>query len=118
MQRTVTVGKMDVCQGDIFREVEYTLDDDMTIEDFLRLVARDLLGGCLHYEWTVRGGTPCRVLGYIAHNRPKEMPEIKTPGDVCAFLTKMHNSKDLVWCCFPDSTLKDLNVTDAGCATS
>ena len=35
-----------------------------------------------------------------------------------AFLTKMHNSKDLVWCCFPDSTLKDLNVTDAGCATS
>ena len=41
---------------------------------------------------------------------------LKTPGDVCRFLTRQSNSDNLIQCSVPpDKTLKDLNVTNATC---
>lgn len=118
MLRTVTLRKWDVCPGDIRREIEYQLDDNMTIPDFLNFIARNFLVSFLHYRWTISSGPPFRTIGYIAHDNPEEKRDLKSPKDVCEFLTyQLHNSK-LIWCCVPpEATLKDLNITDVLCET-
>lgn len=114
--RTVSVTKPDVCQGDIWQTVDYELGDDMTVPDFLRFVARNLLLPYLHYQWEIFVNDRDQPLGFIACNVPDKKPALKSPGDVVAFLNRQHNSSDLVECCVdPSLTLKDLNVTDVFC---
>ena len=116
MLRKVTVFKPDVCQGDFAGDVEFQLDDDMTIPAFLRFLANDLLVMYLHYPWEIIGGDPCQTLGFIAREGRDKKPPLKTPGDVCRFLNHQLRSDDLIQCCVPpDQTLKDLNVTEAAC---
>lgn len=116
MLQKVTVFKPDVCQGDFAGSVDFQLDDNMTIPDFLRFLANDLLVAYLHYPWKITGGSPRQTLGFIACADREEKSRLKTPGDVCQFLTRQYNSDNLIQCNVPpDKTLKDLNVTNANC---
>ena len=116
MLREVKASKRDVCQGDICRTEVYRLDDNMTVREFLHYLAGHLLMPYLHYQWEIAGGDPRLTLGFIACNGRNKNSNLKTPGDVCDFLTRQYYSDDLIQCCVPpDQTLKDLNITWVAC---
>ena len=116
MTRAVCVSKRDVCPGDIPQEVEYELDDRMTIPDLLEFIAHKFLWSYLHYHWRIVGNSCDRPLGFINRRKPDERLALNGPADVVAYLNQQLNNDDLVECCVPlEQTLKDLDVTAVYC---